>query len=166
LATRGGVATGEVAISTHDSPLTFENHAVASPAAAASVRGTVRGTVLSLNDRPIEGARVEAPMWGVAAVTSQDGSFTLDRVPTGTQLLIIRHVGFEPTRAAVNVTSRQPTEISVILGPRVNVLDPVMVTARRNYALERDGFFSRRRTGEGKYFTADEIEKRNPANLS
>ena len=34
----------------------------------------MRGTVLSLSDRPIEGARVEAPMWGVAAVTGPDGN--------------------------------------------------------------------------------------------
>ncbi len=153
-ATRGSISTGEVAISTHGSPLTFENLAVASAGAAASVKGTVRGTVLSLSDRPIEGARVEAPMWGVAAVTGPDGTFT------------IRHVGFEPTRTAVNVTSRQPTELSIVLGPRVNVLDPVLVSARREYALEHDGFLARQRTGEGKYFTAEDIQKRNPANLS
>ena len=165
-ATNGGISTGEVAISTHESPLTFENLAVPSPRAAESVRGTVRGTVLSLSDRPIEGARVEAPMWGVAVVTGADGTFTLDKIPTGTQLLIIRHVGFEPTRAPVNVTSRQPTEIRVVLGPRVNVLDPVLVSARRKYALEQDGFVARQRTGEGKYFTAEDIQKRNPGRLS
>ena len=165
-ATRGSISTGEVSISTSGSPLTFENLAVASPGAATSIKGVVRGTVLSLSDRPIEGARVEAPMWGVATVTGADGTFTLDKIPTGTQLLIIRHVGFDPTRTAVNVTSRQPTEISVVLGPRVNVLDPVLVSARRKYALEQDGFMARQRTGEGKYFTADDIQKRNPAKLS
>lgn len=165
-ATRGSISTGEVSISTSGSPLTFENLAVASPGAATSVKGMVRGTVLSLSDRPIEGARVEAPMWGVATVTGADGTFTLDKIPTGTQLLIIRHVGFDPTRTAVNVTSRQPTEISVVLGPRVNVLDPVLVSARRKYALEQDGFLARQRTGEGKYFTAEDIQKRNPARLT
>jgi hypothetical protein len=162
----GSVATGEVAVSTHDSPLTFENLAIAAPNPSGAVTGMVRGTVLALDDKPIEGARVEAPMWGVFAVSKRDGSFNLDRIPTGTQLLIIRHVGYEPTRASINVTSRQPIDINVVLGPRVNLLDPVLVTARRNYALERDGFLARQKSGWGTYFTAEDIQKRNPQYIS
>ena len=66
----------------------------------------------------------------------------------------------------VNVTSRQPTVLNVVLGPRVTVMDPVLVTARRNYALEKDGFLARQRSGWGTYFGHDEIEKRNPDRLT
>jgi len=54
----------------------------------------------------------------------------------------------------------------VRLGPSVNVLDPVLVTARREYTLDKDGFTARRRTGWGRYFTSTDIEKRNPQYLS
>ncbi|HST06678.1 MAG TPA: carboxypeptidase regulatory-like domain-containing protein [Gemmatimonadaceae bacterium] len=160
-----GSFTGEVAVSTHDSPLTFENLAL--PAfTPTTAKGIVRGAVVGLDGNPISGARVEAPMWGVAALTRADGSFNLDAVPTGTQLLIVRHLGFDATRVTVNVTRRQPVELRVTLGPSVNVLDPVLVTARRNYALDKDGFTARRRTGWGTYFTSTDIEKRNPQYLS
>jgi hypothetical protein len=165
-ASRAGVFTGEVSVSTSGAPLTFENLALASPAARKTVKGVVIGTVLSLDNKPLPGARIEAPMWERAAVTRQDGTFTLDQLPTGTQLLLIRHVGFEPTRTSVNVTSRQPTELSVTLGPFVSVLDPVFVNARRNYVLEKSGFSERQRAGWGKYFTAADIEKRHPNYLS
>lgn len=162
---RSGISTGEVSISTHGSQLTFENLAIAS-LGEKSVKGTVRGTVVSLDNQPVKAARVEAPMWGVSVVTKDDGTFNLEGVPTGTQLIIVRHIGFEAERVTVNVTSRQPIEVRVTLGPSVNVLDPVLVTARANYALDKDGFTARQRTGWGKYFTREQIQKRNPYNLS
>jgi len=161
-ATYAGISTGEVAISTHGTPLTFENLTVPSTNSLAPVTGAVRGTVVSLDDRPVQGARVEVPMWGVGVLTDKDGNFSLDRVPIGTQLLLIRHVGFEPVRTAVNVTSRQPVEMRLTLGPVVNLLDPVLVTARRNYALERSGFTAREHKADGVFFTSDDIQKRNP----
>jgi hypothetical protein len=162
---RSGISTGEVAISTHGSQLTFENLAIASSSGTA-MKGTVRGTVVSLDNQPIKAARVEAPMWGVAVVTKDDGTFNLEGVPTGTQLIIVRHIGFEVERVTVNVTSRQPIEVRVTLGPSVSVLDPVLVTARANYALDKDGFTARQRTGWGKYFTREQIQRRNPYNLT
>jgi hypothetical protein len=163
--TLAGVSTGEVAISTHGSPLTFENLAIA-PSRGKPAKGTVRGSVVSLDGRPVGGARVEAPMWGTAVITKEGGTFSLEGLPTGTQLIIVRHLGFEAARVPVNVTSRQPTEVRVTLGPSVNVLDPVLVTARQNFALDRNGFSARERTGWGRYITREQIEKRNQHNLT
>lgn len=162
---RSGVATGEVEISTRGSPFTFENLAIASSSTAAA-SGIVRGTVFSLEDRPVGNARVEVPGRGVPVVTNDDGTFNLWGVPTGTQLIVIRRLGFEAARVSVNVTSRQPTELRVTLGPTSNVLDPVLVTARENYVLGRNGFTERQRKGWGKYFTHEELLKRNPVYLS
>jgi hypothetical protein len=161
-ATYARISTGEVAVSTHGTPLTFENLTVPSTSSLTPVTGAVRGTVLSLDDRPVQGARVEVPMWGAAVLTDKDGNFSLDHVPIGTQLLLIRRVGFEPARTAVNVTSRQPVEMRVTLGPVVNLLDPVLVTARRNYTLDRSGFTAREHKADGVFFTSDDIQKRNP----
>jgi len=46
------------------------------------------------------------------------------------------------------------------------VLDPVLVTARANYALDKNGFTARQRTGWGKYFTREDIAKRKPYQVS
>jgi carboxypeptidase family protein/TonB-dependent receptor-like protein len=164
-ATRSGVSTGEIAVSTSGNPLTFENLAIAPPRAVAAT-GAVRGKVLSPDDKPLAQARVEARPTGVSGVTGVDGTFSIDGIPTGTQLIVVRRLGFAPVGVPVNVTSRQPTDITVTLAPALNVLDPVLVTARRNYALEKRGFFQRQRAGWGKYFTRDDIKNRNPQFLT
>jgi hypothetical protein len=164
-ASQSGVSTGEVALTTSGNPLTFENLAIAPPRPVPPT-GVVRGTVLSLDGKPLARARVEARPTGVSSVTGDDGTFKIDGVATGTQLIVVRHLGFAPVGVSVNVTSRQPTDLRVTLGPSINVMDPVVVTARQNYALEKQGFFKRQRAGWGKYFTSDDIKKSHPQVLT
>jgi outer membrane receptor for ferrienterochelin and colicin len=45
-------------------------------------------------------------------------------------------------------------------------MDPVLVTARQNYALEKVGFTQRQKTAWGSFFTHDEIVKRNAQRLT
>jgi hypothetical protein len=134
-ATHSGVSTGEVPVVTSGNPLTFENLTIAPPRVIPT-RGFVRGTVFSVDDKPIGGARVEAFPSRVSNVTKDDGTFSLGEVPTGTQLVLVSHSGFAPVGVSVNVTSRQPTDIRVTLEPNINIKDPAVVTARQYYALE------------------------------
>jgi hypothetical protein len=156
-----GASTGEIAVTTVGNPLTFENLAIAPPRAAPST-GTVRGTVVSLDNKPLARARVEVRPTGVSYVTGDEGTFTIGAIPTGTQVIAVRHVGFAPVAVTVTVRSREPTELKVTLAPALNVMDPVIVTARENYALEKRGFFQRKRARWGTYFTRDDIKKWNP----
>jgi hypothetical protein len=138
-AMRSGVATGEVPVVTSGNPLTFENLTIAPPITPPKLfptRGLVGGTVFSVDDKPLEGARVEALPARVSNVTKFDGSFSLGEVPIGTQLLIVSHAGFLPVRTSVNVTSRQPTDVRVTLAPNINIKDPAMGQAGQNSALE------------------------------
>ena len=160
-ATRTDVLTGEVQVSTSQSALSFEDLRLPTSRSARG-KGVVRGIVRSLDDKPLGGARVEAPVNGAFNVTRPDGTFWIDSVPTGTQMIVVRQLGFEPISVTVNVTSRQPVDIRVSLGITANILDPVLVTARRNAALEREGFFQRQRSGWGTYITREEVEKRKP----
>ena len=75
-ASLGGVWTGEVGVSTSGAPLTFENLTIAAPRPKPAT-GIVRGTVFGLDDRPVAGARVEAPMTGAAIITNEQGAFAL-----------------------------------------------------------------------------------------
>ncbi|MEY2457678.1 MAG: hypothetical protein QOK06_2803 [Acidimicrobiaceae bacterium] len=164
-AAQSTLLTGEVQVSTSDSPLSFEDLRIAASRSARG-SGVVRGIVRSLDDKPLGGARVEAPVNGASSVTKPDGAFRLDSVPAGTQLIVVRQLGFEPISVSVNVTSRRPTDVKVALGPTANILDPVLVTARRNSALEKEGFFERQRAGWGTYITREEIDKRKPRFLT
>ena len=138
-ATRAGVSTGEVPVLTSGNPLTFENLTIAPPITPPKLfptRGLVGGTVFSVDDKPLEGARVEALPARVSNVTKSDGTFSLGEVPIGTQLLVVSRQGFLPVRVSVNVTSRQATNIRVRLAPGINTKDPAMVKGGKNYALE------------------------------
>jgi hypothetical protein len=164
-AVRADLPTGEVQVSTSESPLSFEDLRLASSRSGRG-SGIVRGFVRSLADKPLGGARVEAPVNGAYNISRPDGTFRIDSVPAGTQLIVVRQLGFEPIGVTVNVTSRQPTDIRVSLGPTANILDPVLVTARRNAVLDKQGFSQRQRTGFGTYITREDVEKRKPQFLT
>jgi hypothetical protein len=112
------------------------------------------------------GARVEVPAAGVTSLSREDGTFNLQGVATGTQVIVARQLGFDAVRAPINVTSREPTIVVLTLERVINVMDPVLVTARVNHALERTGFNRRKRTARGYYFTREEIEKKSPFSIS
>jgi hypothetical protein len=161
-ATRGGMSTPEIPVDVNNSLLFYQSLAFGPLSSAAPAVGTVSGRVEGADSRPIAGARVEVLRSGIAAVSRDDGSFTLSGVPTGTQLLIARQLGFDVLRAPINVTSREPTTVSLTLDRVVNVMDPVLVVARANYALERSGFNARKKSGTGYYFNREDIERRQP----
>jgi hypothetical protein len=161
-ATRAGMSTPEAPVEIVNSLLFYQSLAFGPAGSAARAVGTVSGRVEGVDARPIVGARIEVLRSGVAAVSREDGSFTLGGVATGTQLLIARQLGFDVLRTPVNVTSREPTTVTLTLGRVVNVMDPVLVVARANYTLERSGFSSRKRSGNGYYFNREDIDRRQP----
>ena len=165
-ATRAGTSTPEVPVQIDNSLLFYQSLAFPPPGTAARAVGTVAGRVEGTDSRPIAGARIEVLRSTVAAVSREDGSFTLGGVATGTQLLIARQLGFDVVRTPINVTSREPTIVTVTLGRAINVMDPVLVVARANYTLERSGFNSRKRSGRGHYFSREDIEKRQPNHIT
>jgi len=156
------MSTPEVPVDMNNSLLFYQSLAFRPVSSAPRAVGTVSGRVEGTDARPIAGARIEVLRSTVSAVSRDDGSFTLAGVATGTQLLIARQLGFDALRTAVNVTSREPTTVTLTLGRMVNVMDPVLVVARANYALERSGFNSRKKSGTGYYFNREDIERRQP----
>lgn len=161
-ATRSEMSTPEVPVEITNSLLFYQSLAFGPASPAPQAVGTVSGRVEGTDARPIARARIEVLRSGVAAVSRDDGSFTLGGVATGTQLLIARQLGFDALRTPVNVTSREPTTVTLTLGRVVNVMDPVLVVARANYTLERTGFNARKRSGNGYYFNREDIERRQP----
>ena len=120
---------------------------------------SVRGMVMDSAGMPVTGARVELAISSNAVVTDSSGTFTLNGVP-GTQSLVVRRLGFQPVEIAVNLSRRAPREVNVRLAVFVPVLEAVLVEARRDAALERVGFTSRRQSGAGRFMMQDEIERR------
>jgi carboxypeptidase family protein/TonB-dependent receptor-like protein len=163
--TQGNASTPEVPVTMRGALLAFQTMSLRSKAEALAT-GVVTGHVFLEDGQPVAGARVQIPVSGVSVVTREDGAFRLTGVQTGTQVLIAMNLGFATAAGPINVTSREPTDVVVTLAPKVNVLDPVLITARRDVALEKAGFNSRKRTQHGYFITREDIDRRKPNNIS
>ncbi|MEX1185647.1 MAG: carboxypeptidase regulatory-like domain-containing protein [Gemmatimonadaceae bacterium] len=127
--------------------------------------GRLSGTVAAINTgAPIAGAQVVMTD-GPEALTNERGEWTLTDAPLGTRMLEVRALGYYPERRAVNVFAGAPA-VHVGLSTLRAVLDTVRVTASRWRDEHRLAFEARRRTGLGRYLTAEQIARRAPVNAS
>jgi hypothetical protein len=163
--TQGNASTPEVPVTMRGALLAFQTMSIPTKAESLAT-GVVTGHVFLENGQPVAGARVQIPVSGVSTVTREDGTFRLTGVQTGTQVLIAMNLGFATASGPINVTAREPTDVVVTLAPKVNILDPVLITARRDVALEKAGFNSRKRNLHGYFMTREDIDRRKPNNIS
>ncbi len=97
------------------------------------------------------------------AETGGDGAFRMAGVPAGSQLLIARRMGFRPETLAVAVRQGIIAEVSVRMRATAQRMAAIVVHARNSRPVGRlRGFDERRVQGIGHYFTAADIERRNP----
>jgi hypothetical protein len=181
---RNGVQTGEVPVELGGTSgaqlLAMRSMSIASQQVVASaksdtggkqvniIRGKARvtGKVLNKYGQPIAGARVELQNTGAATKTREDGQFTLDSLPSGTQTLEIRQLGFSPTEVAVELSQQSPQSVTVKMGEYVPVLNTMRVTATRERGLSDVGFADRKRSGMGYYLDADQLKMRQTTQFS
>ncbi len=112
-----------------------------------------------LTTQPVVGAHVFVVGASDSAVTSSGGDFALRQLPSGTRILVVREVGYEPVTMPVELTSRAPLHITVQFNARtVRALPPVVISARYDSGLKRVGFDARKTSGMGTFWTADVID--------
>ena len=181
---RNGVQTGEVPVDIGGTSgtqlLAMRSMSIASNSVVASagtsdsgkqitiVRGKSRvtGKVLNKYGQPIAGARVELQNTGAATKTRADGGFTLDSLPSGTQTLEIRQLGFSPTEVPVELSQASPQSVTVKMGEYVPVLSTMRVTAQKERGLSDVGFADRKRSGMGYYLDEDQLKMRQSTQFS
>ena len=112
----------------------------------------VTGKVVDKKGQPLRDARV-ALQGGTSAVvlTNANGVFTLDSLPSGTQSIQVRKLGYSVQEAAVELSSATPTNVSVTMSDAVPLLETMRVEAAADKALSDLGYLSRKQTGMG-YF--------------
>jgi carboxypeptidase family protein len=138
------------------------------PGVAIRRAGTARltGRVLNKVGKPLVGARVQLEGTTRAATTRPTGDFVLDSLPAGTQTVSARLLGYAPIEAAVDLSSRDVSTVTLTMEDFVPVLETVRVSAQRERALDEVGYASRKRMGGGWYMDGDEIKQRNAINFS
>ncbi len=170
---KDGGATAEVVVEQSEGVLALRSMSVAAlpktvaqdstGKAVLNLKGSAKvfGKVVNANNAPVSGARVGLMGSSAAAITRADGSFVLDSLPSGTQALVVRQLGYRPTEQTVELSSRAPARATVKLGAFVPELSPVEVVSRREEGLQKVGFLDRKRTSAGGTFIDPEtIEKR------
>lgn len=166
---RGAAVTSEIPISLGDRPVELLARTVFLPSAVAEARSgkaSVSGVVVLDGARSNAGARVELAGTDIAATTNARGEFTMRDLPSGTRLLVARRLGWVVQTVPVDLSSREEKRVKITLPRFVEMMSPVLVTARRAAALEKVGFTQRRKTGLGFYIGPEQLENARPNFLS
>jgi len=121
------------------------------------------GRIVDKRGRPLEGARVQLQSGNTVAISKANGEFTLDSLPSGTQALEVRKLGYAATEAAVELSASQPARTTVAMGDFVPVLDVVKVEAASSSGLAKVGYLARKRTGMGDYLDGNRINHQSMA---
>lgn len=171
---RGGISSGEVPVEVKDGFLALRSLSVASAASVQIAKGTpdssgkpaprivrgraqVSGKIVNKGGQPVVGARVSVEGIATAAITRANGEFTLDSLPSGTQTLEVRKLGYSVTEHPVELSAATPQRVTIRMADFVPTLETVRVEARRDKNLFDVGFSERQKTGLGYYLTRDKL---------
>jgi hypothetical protein len=95
-------------------------------------------------------------------LTNEKGDFTIRDLPSGSHVLLARHLGFGAETVPVDLSSHEAERVSIKLPKFVASLDPVLVTARRVASLDKVGFTQRKKSGMGYYMGPGQIQALHP----
>lgn len=167
---RNGVSSGEVPIEVTNGIALRAFSIVAQHQSVAEVKndsgkikriakGTARvtGKVVDKLGKPLAGARVTLQGGGTVTISRPDGNFTLDSLPSGTQSLEARKLGYAATDQAVELSSTELTRATITMGDFVPVLATMRVEAAQDKALSDLGYTQRKQMGMGYFMDGNQI---------
>jgi len=163
-AERGRAKTAEVPVATAGTPVGVRSLLVRAIADSMATTGHAMalGHVVDTLALPVRDAQVSVEGAAPVTTTNASGDFSLDGLPSGTQALIVRRVGFAPSRTIVDLTAGVPVRVAVRLERAVPRLAPVVVAARSE-ALSRVGFEERQKMSVGgRFLGPEDLEKLQP----
>src|SRR4051812_37812827 len=145
-ARRGGSVTAEVPIELGDQETELFARTLLLAhvdSGAKTGKAVVSGRVVLEGAPSNAGSRVEVVGTDKVALTNEKGEFTITELPSGSHVLLARHLGFGAETVPVDLSSRAPSQVSIKLPKFVAALDPVVVTAKRVAGLDKVGFNQR-----------------------
>lgn len=128
----------------------------------AQAMGTLTGTVLTADVRPVASAQVRIVSTEEVVLTGVDGAFRLANLSPGIHTLEIRMLGYSRLLLPVEIESGLTRSVRVTLVVEPIALQPVEVTAESAPSPGLRGFYERRTRGAGHFFTREEIDKMHP----
>jgi TonB family protein len=117
----------------------------------------------------IAGAEITVSGTGLRGYSNAEGGFRLTNVPVGTLTLGVRRLGFVPRTVSVAIVPLETAALSVVITPLAQSLETVVVRGERRFEDHGRlaGFYRRRsRSSGGQFITREQIDRRNPAQLT
>jgi hypothetical protein len=137
------------------------------PVVAQAGSATLRGWVLRTGtDTPLPAARVELVGMKKAAVTDSAGRFEVAGLPSGVVVVQVRYLGLSAQRWKVPLHTDAATAIVFRVGLGIIPVPAIHVSVKRVVWPKMRGFESRMQRSEGTFITRDEIQRRQPQELS
>ena len=169
-----GVTSGDVPISFSNEVLQLRSLsvAVAAPARVVATGDTnqhprrpvaiakLSGRVLSVTGQPIGGSRVQVEGTTRATDSRPNGTFDLDSLPSGSQVVVARRIGYDPVEQPVELSAGTPATATLRFDQAVTLLPTVTVEAKRVSGLDALGFTQREKSGMGFYMDQKTITNR------
>jgi hypothetical protein len=164
-ARRGSTVTAEIPISLGEKPIELLSRSLLLSTAESTTKvgnATVSGVVMLEGSSAIAGSRVELLGTDIVAMTNDKGEFTMRNLPSGSRVLLARHLGFGAETAPVDLSSHEEKRVTIKLPKFLAIMDPVLVTARRSAALDKIGFNQRKKSGIGYYIGPERLQNMHP----
>ena len=139
--------------------------AFAASASAQSV-GAISGTIRDSAGIPIPGVEIVVLQSKGALYSDSVGTFRFVNLSAGNHQLHFRRLGFAPKALDATVAEGQTLALAVVLEASATEIEGMTVEelSRRRQMLS--DFYDRSSRGFGHFVTREQIEKRNPMNLS
>jgi hypothetical protein len=134
-------------------------------AGAATSRGTasLRGVVRDGDGRPLREALIGVLGTQRSVRSGNAGTFQIDGIPAGTRTVEARSIGWQPLTFSMDFKTNAARDTTVSLGRHAQVLQPVTVLGKGNFAsADANGFETRRRQHFGTFITQEDLA-RHPA---
>jgi hypothetical protein len=176
-----GVSTGEVPVATTGGYLAMRGFSVASASSqvVAQVKtdsgkikhivlgsAVLTGKVVNKKGEPLGGARVTLQGQFRTVVASPNGTFKLDSLPSGTQSIEVRRLGYSYTEVPVELSATRPATTKITMSDAVPMLAPVTTQATADVALAQIGYTARKRSSAGGYFLDGDKINHNASEFS
>jgi hypothetical protein len=128
--------------------------------------GAISGTIRDSTGTPIPGVEVVLLQMQGAVHSDSVGAFRFTNIPAGKRQLHFRRLGFAPKSLDAEISEGRTLALNVVLEATATEIEGMTVeeaTRRRQILAD---FYDRSSRGFGHFVTRDQIEKRNPMNLS
>lgn len=124
--------------------------------------GTLTGTVITSDVRPVAKAQVRIVSAEEVVLTGTDGEFVLANLSPGIHTLEVRMLGYSKLLLPVEIESGLTRSVRVTLVMEPVALQPVEITEESALSPGLRSFYERRTRGPGHFFTREEIAKMHP----